>query len=246
MCTLFLLILWLSASMTTSRPIKPRKVGCCSLPGAVCEDPRLVGGDGITFYLHGSKDQDFCLVSNANLLRINAHFMGTRNPNLTRDFTGFKEMVVAYPHHGFDNWMLVSYFYEGMSPPMKQLLETISWEEPIVKEPPRDRIGNNTKASRVYTFPKSLDAQAKITTIIRRLDDLEAKKVQKSMEHDVHSCLSLPAVQDMFSKQANAIRTYKQLMNSSSYSNTYNLGWKNNSNMSWEGNNNDQFQHQGN
>ena len=37
----------------------------------------------------------------------------------------FKEMVVACPHHEFDNWMLVSYFYEGMSPPMKQLLETM-------------------------------------------------------------------------------------------------------------------------
>ena len=116
----------------------------------------------------------------------------------------FKEMVVAYPHHGFDNWMLVSYLYEGMSPLMKQLLETMcggdfmnknpdeafqffdyvvevsrSWEEPIVKEPPRDRIGNKTKASGVYALPESLDVQAKITTIIRRLDDLEAKKVQK-------------------------------------------------------------------
>ena len=68
----------------------------------------------------------------------------------------------------------------------------------------------------------------------------------KSMEHDVHSYPSLPIVQDMFSEQANAIETYKQLMNSSSYSNTYNLGWKNNSNKSWECNNNDQFQHQGN
>ena len=199
----------------------------------------------------------------------------------------FRKMVAACPHHEFDNWMLVSYFYEGMSPPMKQLLETMcggdfmnknpnkafqffdyvvevsrSWEEPIVKEPRRDRTMNKTKASRVYALPESLDIQAKITTIIRRLDDLEAKKVQrvwianeetlqpcficKSMEHNVHSCLSLSVVQDMFSKQANTIRTYKQLMNSLSYSSTYNLGWKNNSNMSWEGNNNDQFQHQGN
>ncbi|RVX22748.1 hypothetical protein CK203_008347 [Vitis vinifera] len=76
-------------------------------------------------------------------------------------------MVATCPYHRFDNWMLVLYFYEGMSPPMKQLLETMcrggfmnknpneafqfpdyvaevsrSWEEPIVKEPPRDRIVN--------------------------------------------------------------------------------------------------------
>ena len=79
----------------------------------------------------------------------------------------FKEMVATCPYHIFDNWMLVLYFYEGMSPPMKQLLETMcrggfmnknpneafqfpdyvaevsrSWEEPIVKEPPRDRTMN--------------------------------------------------------------------------------------------------------
>ena len=37
----------------------------------------------------------------------------------------FKEMVATCPHHRFKNWMLVSYFYEGMPPPMKQLLETM-------------------------------------------------------------------------------------------------------------------------
>ncbi|RVW72679.1 Gag-Pol polyprotein [Vitis vinifera] len=108
------------------------------------------------------------------------------------------------PHHGFDNWMLVSYFYEGMSPPMKQLLETMcrrdfmnknpdeafqfldyvvelfrSWEEPIVKEPSRDRTMNRARASGVYTLLEGLDVQAKFATIMRRFDDLEAKGVQE-------------------------------------------------------------------
>ena len=61
---------------------------------------------------------------------------------------------------------------------------------------------------------------------MRRLDDLEAKGVQevqivndgatqlclicKSTEHGVQSCPTLPAVQDMFTEQANALGTYKQ------------------------------------
>ena len=32
-----------------------------------------------------------------------------------------------------------------------------SWEEPIVKEPSRDRTMNRVKASRVYVLPKDLD-----------------------------------------------------------------------------------------
>ena len=75
---------------------------------------------------------------------------------------------------------------------------------------------NKARASGVYTLLEGLDVQEKIATIIRRLDDLEAKKVQKfqianegtmqpclickSMEHDVHSCLTLLVVQDMFSE----------------------------------------------
>ena len=35
------------------------------------------------------------------------------------------ETISACPHHGFDTWMLVNHFYDGMSPAMKQLLETM-------------------------------------------------------------------------------------------------------------------------
>ena len=93
---------------------------------------------------------------------------------------------------------------------------------------------NKARASGVYTLLKGLDVQAKFATIMRRLDDLEAKGVQevqilnegitqpclicKSMEHGVQSCPTLPAMQDMFSEQANALGTYKQYFNNSPYS----------------------------
>ncbi|KAK1264048.1 hypothetical protein QJS04_geneDACA008442 [Acorus gramineus] len=51
-------------------------------PGGVCQDPRFVGGDGITFFFHG-RNQDFCLVSDSDI-HINGHFIGA---NMTRDFT---------------------------------------------------------------------------------------------------------------------------------------------------------------
>ena len=69
---------------------------------------------------------------------------------------------------------------------------------------------NMARASGVYALPEALDVEANIVTIIRRLDDLEAKKVQevqivnegitqpclirKSMEHGVQSCPTLPVV----------------------------------------------------
>jgi len=70
----------------------------CDRPGAVCQDPRFIGGDGITFYFHGKKDHDFCLVSDPNL-HINAHFIGKRNENLTRDFTWVQSISIFFDKH---------------------------------------------------------------------------------------------------------------------------------------------------
>ena len=39
----------------------------------------------------------------------------------------FKKIGGAYQHDGFDNWRLVSYFYERMSLQMKQLLKDEVW-----------------------------------------------------------------------------------------------------------------------
>ncbi|KAF9676242.1 hypothetical protein SADUNF_Sadunf09G0118200 [Salix dunnii] len=70
----------------------------CDRPGAVCQDPRFIGGDGITFYFHGKKDRDFCIVSDSNL-HINAHFIGRRNDKMTRDFTWVQSLGILFGTH---------------------------------------------------------------------------------------------------------------------------------------------------
>ncbi|CAN0846346.1 Microtubule-actin cross-linking factor 1, isoforms 6/7, partial [Linum grandiflorum] len=75
-----------------------RPVCSCDRPGAVCQDPRFIGGDGLTFYFHGKKDRDFCLVSDKNL-HINAHFIGKRNPTMTRDFTWVQSIAILFDAH---------------------------------------------------------------------------------------------------------------------------------------------------
>ncbi|KAF0926271.1 hypothetical protein E2562_022098 [Oryza meyeriana var. granulata] len=70
----------------------------CNLPGAVCQDPRFIGGDGNTFYFHGRRDRDFCLLSDANL-HINAHFIGNHVPGLKRDPTWVQAVAVLFSGH---------------------------------------------------------------------------------------------------------------------------------------------------
>ncbi|KAI4382248.1 hypothetical protein MLD38_008236 [Melastoma candidum] len=67
----------------------------CDKPGGVCQDPRFVGGDGVTFYFHGRQNRDFCLVTDPNL-HINGHFIGKRGDNMTRDFTWVQSIGVLF------------------------------------------------------------------------------------------------------------------------------------------------------
>ena len=53
------------------------------------------------------------------------NFVAMENEKFYACWERYMEAFNACPHHGFDTWMLVSYFYEGMIPTMKQLLETM-------------------------------------------------------------------------------------------------------------------------
>ncbi|XP_044973567.1 uncharacterized protein LOC123441117 [Hordeum vulgare subsp. vulgare] len=71
---------------------------CDFYPGVSCGDPRFTGADGNNFYFHGKKDQDFCVVSDADL-HINAHFIGKRNPTMSRDFTWIQALGIRFADH---------------------------------------------------------------------------------------------------------------------------------------------------
>ncbi|XWS52679.1 hypothetical protein CRYUN_Cryun11dG0091500 [Craigia yunnanensis] len=70
----------------------------CDGYGSLCYDPRFVGGDGVVFYFHGAKDGNFAIVSE-DKLQINAHFIGTRPPGRTRDFTWVQALAVMFDTH---------------------------------------------------------------------------------------------------------------------------------------------------
>uniref|UniRef100_A0A453DRB9 Uncharacterized protein n=1 Tax=Aegilops tauschii subsp. strangulata TaxID=200361 RepID=A0A453DRB9_AEGTS len=78
------------ANCNTCKP-----VCVCNTPGA-CGDPRFIGGDGNTFYFHGHRDADFCVVSNRGI-HINAHFIGKSGHNgMSRDFTWIQAIAVLF------------------------------------------------------------------------------------------------------------------------------------------------------
>ncbi|RVW57862.1 hypothetical protein CK203_042647 [Vitis vinifera] len=117
-------------------------------------------------------------------------------------------------HHGFDTWLLVSYFYDGMSSSMKQLLETMCGGDFMSKnpeeamdflsyvaevsrgwdEPNKGEVGKmksqpnafNAKAG-MYTLNEDVDMKAKFAAMTRRLEELELKKI-----HEVQAVAETP------------------------------------------------------
>ena len=124
----------------------------------------------------------------------------------------FMETISACPHHGFDTWMLVNHFYGGMSPAMRQLLETMcggdflskhpeeamdflnyvaetskGWDEPSPREMERMRPLVNPRGG-MYALEEEIEMRARISTLARKVEELEGKQL-----HEVHAVTENPA-----------------------------------------------------
>ncbi|RVW64282.1 hypothetical protein CK203_052282 [Vitis vinifera] len=152
----------------------------------------------------------------------------------------YMEAINACPHHGFDTWLLVSYFYDVSR----------GWDEPNAREMARMKSRPNAKGG-IYVLNEDIDMKAKVAAMARRLEELEMKKVQEVQaisetsvqampcsicqpyKHLVEDCPTIPIVREMFGDQANVIGQFKPNKNAS-YGNTYNSNWKNHPNFSWK------------
>ena len=67
------------------------------------------------------------------------------------------EAINACPHHGFDTWLLVSYFYDGVSSSMKQILERMCGGDFMSKNPEKamDFLSYVSEVSRGWDEPNN-------------------------------------------------------------------------------------------
>ncbi|RVX03225.1 hypothetical protein CK203_016643 [Vitis vinifera] len=143
-----------------------------------------------------------------------SNFSAKENEKFHECWEKYMEAINACPHHGFDTWLLVSYFYDGMSSSMKQILETMcggdfmsknleeamdflsyvyevsrGWDEPNSREMGRMKAPVNPKGG-MYMLSEDMDMKAKVATMARRLEELELKKmheVQAISETQAHT-----------------------------------------------------------
>ena len=109
--------------------------------------------------------------------------------------------------------MLVNHFYEGMSPTMKQLLETMcggdfmsknpeeamdflnyvaktskAWDEQNPREVERKRVTTSSKGG-IYSLMEDMEMKAKLSILSRRLQELEIRN-----QHEVQVVAETPVL----------------------------------------------------
>ncbi|RVW88031.1 hypothetical protein CK203_044458 [Vitis vinifera] len=86
-----------------------------------------------------------------------SNFSTKENEKFHECWERYVEAINACPHHGFDTWLLVSYFYDGMSSSMKQILETMCGGDFMSKNPEEamDFLSYVAEVSRGWDEPNS-------------------------------------------------------------------------------------------
>ena len=101
----------------------------------------------------------------------------------------------------------------------------------------------------MYSLTEDMEMKAKLSTLTRRLEELEGKRSHEvraveealvliqpcfncqSTNHQSEHCPMVPSVRDMMIEQANVVGQYKPQPNAP-YGNTYNPNWRNHPNLS--------------
>ena len=138
-----------------------------------------------------------------NLKRQIYTFAAIDNERFYQCWERFMETISACPHHGFDTWMLVNHFYGGMSPAMKQLLETMcggdflskhpdeamdflnyvaetskGWDEPNPREVEKMRPSAHQRGG-IFALSEDMEMKARISTLARKVEELEGKRLHE-------------------------------------------------------------------
>ena len=146
----------------------------------------------------------FFSVQKTNILKRQIYtFAALDNEMFYQCWEKFMETISACPHHGFNTWMLVNKFYGGMSPAMKQLLETMcggdflsknpdeamdffnyvaetskGWDGPNPREMEKMRPSTH-QGGRIFALSEDMEMKERISTLARKVEELEGKRLHE-------------------------------------------------------------------
>ena len=151
-----------------------------------------------------------------NTLRINSmNFSQKENETFFQCWERFKELLLTCPHHGYETWRTISFFYEGLTSQMRQFVEMMCNSDFLNKDPDDawdyfDQLAENAQSwdntdrsdrsnkpklsamsqEGIYVLKGNDDVNAGIASLTRKVEAMELRKVNpvKASEKEEENC----------------------------------------------------------
>ncbi|KAL5540114.1 hypothetical protein UlMin_044201 [Ulmus minor] len=101
-----------------------------------------------------------------SLKRKISNFAQKDSETLYQVWEHYKDLLNSCPHHGYESWRVVSYFYDGLLNRERQFIETMCNEEFLHKDPDEaiDFLHDLSKKAHTWTRPNAIESTKKIQT----------------------------------------------------------------------------------
>ena len=166
----------------------------------------------------------------------------------------FKKLCASCPHHQISEQLLIQYFYEGLLPMERSMIDAASGGALVDKTPEDARLLISNMAANSQQFsmrhdpppqPKKVNEVSiasleqkfdKLTSLVQQLavgnmHQIKACGICSNMGHQTDMC---PTLQEDTNEHAHAMGGYQnQQRKYDPYSNTYNPGWRDHPNFSY-------------
>ena len=132
------------------------------------------------------------------LKRLIMNFAQKEDETFSQCWERFKDLLNACPHHGYENWRIISFFYEGLIPSMRQFIEMMcngefmnkeadeawdyleelaesaqSWDTP---KPTNSKIGQQKEKGGMYVLSEEDSISARLASLTRKVEAMELRK----------------------------------------------------------------------
>ncbi|CAL2259920.1 unnamed protein product [Prunus armeniaca] len=208
-------------------------------PGMIQLLPIFHGMDSEDPYVHVREFEDAKYFPNHKTIALKkriSNFSQKESETLYQTWERFKELLSLCPHHGFENWRLVSHFYDGLLPRDKQFVESMCNGEFMQKDPDEalNFLDEIAEKSNQWTTPSPFES----TDRFKSASSSVSKGIFQLKEEDdlklKYENLAKEEMKGAYEERCAVIGNYQKAY--SPFSETYNPATRNHPNFRWRNN----------
>ena len=163
------------------------------------------------------------------------NFSQKENETYFQCWERFKDLLNSCPHHGFEKWRTISFFYDGLTPETKQFIETMCNGEFLDKDPEEafdylDHLAENSQnwqtcnssnsirsnlassSGGKYQLNQENDLSARVANLTRKIEAMEMKEMRQVKSIQNEEVCGICEIDDHPTKECPNLPILKEVM----------------------------------